>query len=260
MKNLSIKVLSLCLIFLSSCLSTSKITQKKNSIIIDPKPLAVKKIVPATWKVGKNQRTELHKGFKIEFTLPRISKSDLKEIYQKYKANSLLIDIKKYQSGRWMSVGKMAVPFINRKIGLSKKAWAQVNYYSAEIRPSHVLYICPPYGHDLIITDFDIKKRKRYESSLNLSVANEKKVGAKVRNFSFNVQSYNGGKNLAGTYKASMAFYNTSSKMLASNYVDFPEHIFIEREKSTQVKGCETYTGDGILKHKKKKFNWNRKN
>ncbi|MDC1174729.1 hypothetical protein OAT67_05020 [Bacteriovoracaceae bacterium] len=248
------------LIFL---LLTSQSCQKKHEVIrydrkakLKPQQLEVSKVTPVSWNMGKDGKFEITKGFQVKLEVPKISKTDTEYLMSQFKIDSYLLSIKRVVQGTKIPIGSMTIPFTS--MARLKDIYFYIFHYAAAIRKSHTEYICPPYNLSFKSKSFKIKKVKNLKNELDVSSLYEKKANGEILPFKFNNQIFVAGKRVSGDYYFELNFFNSMQRQLKSSTFEYDQIVRVSSESKVSIPGCETYKGDGLLRHEGKEFKWKR--
>jgi hypothetical protein len=254
-------------VLLLSCEKKSELRLTKNGIFISPVNFKIDYYKIIDWKVGPLKRQRVSKGVELKVKLPQLKNDDLKALGEKKSFDSWLLRITRKSSRRKETLGYLKIPLHHKKktnqrsqgfAGQTRAVFPRVYYVDAALSTRLEKKPCPGLGHSLEITKIHIDKDDNHEL-INPSLANEKKVNARVEIFKPFPSNFNGGKSLNGQYWVQLALYNSKTKQVLSNFVRASNDLIISRESYKAIKGCQYQDtpvrkiedNDGI-----KKFKW----
>tara|TARA_R110002072_G_scaffold1989_5_gene16659 strand:+ start:119375 stop:120118 length:744 start_codon:yes stop_codon:yes gene_type:complete len=237
-----------------SCQKTHEVIRYDRKAKLKPQQLEVNKVSPVPWNMGKDGKFEITKGFQVKLEIPKISKADIEYLISEFKIDSYLLSIKRVVQGVKVPIGSMTIPFTS--MAKLKDIYFYIFHYAAAIRKSHTDYICPPYNLSFKSKSFEIKEMKSLKKELDVSTLYEKKASGDILPFKFNNQIFVAGKRVSGDYHFELNFFNSMQRQIKSSTFEYDQIVRVSNESKVSIPGCETYRGDGLLRHEGKKFKW----
>ena len=260
--------LILILLLLTSCISATKVSKNKfNHYLISSEDLELDSFRVIDWMLFNSKKTVLHQGFQVKLNLPLISNSDLKKLGQARGVDSYIVRVGHQIRGASYIMGHMEIPFYRytrslrdkkitgRKFIGVKKTYFQINYRAASLIPRSIHFECPPLFHRLKIGEIKSKAFPPSGQGFILGPLSEQRIPSDPLKFIAQSAIFKGQRSLLGIYYFELAFYDSSRKMVVSNFVRVPDYIEVLREDSVKMLECDNQDQGGKI-YRGKPFKW----
>ena len=242
------------LLLMLSCLfnKSSDIVEKNGLYYIKPRPAYISHVKIVDWHVGALRRTTVSKGMLVKVALPNISREILKKFVLDYSIDSWLVKVKKKSAGINKSLKTFSIPIINEasllikgsaayRINQRKKFIVRIYYVDAALSERFEKFLCPGLGHNLVLRDVELLKRKSFDRLITVQVKAGTHFNSKVFRYQISANKINGGKSLKGEYSIEIALYSAKKKKIFSNFYDLANIIKVSLERTQVIKGCSNF-------------------
>jgi hypothetical protein len=219
--------------------------------MLTPYGMHINKVEVIDWKVGAGFKQVVSKGLRFRVSLPILDSEDLDNMHKSTRTNGWIVRLTRRGSLRAKAIGRMYIPLVGGRTGgrrpifssgnQQEEAHFEVFYAAASPSKRFENFICPAFGHNLVIKEVDIIKLKEVSSKITPSSTMNRKVRGKCQKFSFRPALFNGGPKLAGRYKVEIAAYDYNKKVRRSSYVEFPEEVKVYKEVRKPIRGCSGF-------------------
>lgn len=239
------------MLFLFSCSQYSELMRSNpNLMILKYKNLTIDHLKEIEWNVGKHSKQTISKGFTFRVHFPQLWGDDLAYLTENAKINSFLVRISKIDYKGENVLGRFYIPFISSSKGSSRKKWRQISfalfkiYYGAASLSSRLeKSLCPVMGHNKKLDIYDIVTNLNTygEKELFIQKIYREPIRGNVQQYSYNLESMNGGSSLIGKYIVEIALVNTENQIRLTKYLLLEKTIEIVKERSIIIKNCHNY-------------------
>ena len=236
--------LLICLISIG-CKKESLLEKRSDgSYLIKPADYNIDSIQARDWKVGKNFKQKVSRGFSVTLNLPKLSEKSLLELHKTRKASAWLIRVKRGGAYGDEVLATLAVPFIHLKknqvkVGNISRVTFQILYAASSISMRLSNLNCPAFNHRKKIEAMSINHEPSSLKLIVISPIEEYKLNNKVTEFSYGNITFNGGNQLKGKYSFELALYGTGDSQKKSSWLAFEQIVEVVKEQEVDLKGCE---------------------
>lgn len=238
--------MSSILVFCLGCTQHSEVRKDTvGSFIVQKNNLSINKVQVIPWLGMGNDRMNVSRGIRLSFSLPNIEDKDLIDIAKDTGADHWLVRMRRSRANRQEDVGAIQIPLFHQPVNFKKPLGKTTRfeldlvYVAAYIISRFDAKTCPMVNHKKKITSVVVKDQPVLTETFSVSRINRKTYLRKVDSSGFTQHKFNGGQKLFGQYSLEIAFYNSKTKKVVSNYVSYPQHIFVEREKAVSLPKCQ---------------------
>ena len=229
----------------------SEVLEKSGYIHIKPDPSHIDSPEVIDWQVGPLHRKTVTKGISFRVNFPRIPRDYFSRLITDYKIDSWIVDVRRRTSGSTKSLQRFYVPIVNDtslalggssyKVRPRKDIIARIYYADAAVSKRFEEFHCPALGHNLVIRDVDLLRRRPFGRSITIASKRGKPFNQKIHQYAGSRSVVNGGKSLTGEYSASIAFYNYKDRKIMSNFHDLKNVVRASSETHSVVQGCANF-------------------
>lgn len=242
-------ILVLIILIFQSCTKYSDYkSMGQNTASIIPEGLEIYDYGVISWKVGKNYRQEVSKGFRIQFKLPSLEDKDLDDLVNKKGVDSWVLKV--IQDG---VRGKRVLGYVYYPLAVKasarqttkkrqvKAGAVSIYYASASMSRRFENFKCPAFNHSKEIDEIKLYSSGSLDRIL-VSAVEDRSIGGKVESYGIAPAVFNGEMVLRGRYTFALALYNSAEKKLKSNFTTIPQTIEVVREIEKEISGCSGFT------------------
>ncbi|MFZ4714740.1 MAG: hypothetical protein ACOYL6_13570 [Bacteriovoracaceae bacterium] len=246
---------------LISCSKNTELMMDKDHVIgIENTNAQIDNIKVIDWKIGDYRAHIVSKGFILMTNLPHLSDDQIKKLTTHSQVDSWVLRFTKKTDNSTRILGTVYVPFVhhspNGSSRLNKQDAIYVNiYYAAAALSGRLENLkCPAMNHRKVIDDWEIVKSEG-PSKMVFSFSNilpETPVPSEIL-----PEVFNGDMSLIGEYGVEIALYQSTSKVLYSDFFSVGNKVKITSEQEKEVKVCDNFivpTPDYEHKEKLKEF------
>lgn len=250
--------LFIVLLLFVSCRENATILRSGNITALKPVELREFKYDILDWKVGPRKKQEVSKGFKLNVYLPLMEEEELVRIIKKYGVDSWLVQVKKKGLLKTDTLGSFYVPFYVNKpdvgnliINQRKDVTFKVLYTAAKFQVRFSHFVCPAFGHDLVISELDITKAKQKRKQLVMRPGKSRRYTKRIEPFNYKL-IFDGGMSMIGEYYVEISFFNKKKKRILSNSINVGQKVVISEEEREVLTGCRNSDGVGKMPKRKR--------
>lgn len=231
---------------LSSCTKYSDFEKKNSTYVLRNHTMGLSDLKNIEWKVGSGlKRQKVSKGFRVKVTLPQAPNSQIWKMHEEKQVDSWLLRVRKRKSGGVTKLlGYMYMPLIKTNPRSKDKSPADADYLFLQIvyaaaGPSKRFenFKCPAFGHNKLIKKLSIKKTSNRSEALVVSRTGDR-LQAIANKVELTPVQFPTGMSLIGTYSIEIAFFNSKTKEILSNYIALSDAVEVEEEEDVYLKGC----------------------
>lgn len=229
-------VLMLLAALMSGCSRRSKVEFGENQSTIQPAPLQLTRFSELEWKVGKERRQTISRGFTLALDVPRLSNSDLRELAERHQVDAWYFQIRRGPD----VLQRYYIPLAPGARQFNSVLF-NVQYASSAISMRFANSPCPAFDHRKIITGHRFVQVQRNTDRLTLGPMNESRLNAQLPAFEIRPPSINAGHSLRGIYSVDVALFNLQHRLFKSNLLTYPRALEVTGERDGSIEGCEGY-------------------
>lgn len=230
-----------------SCTKQVELGFKGSNFFFKPAGMAITNVKTERWMVGPKRKQTVSKGITVQVTFPQFDRADLEKIANEQGIDSWLVKVRKRAFAVNTVLGYVYIPLVvpgtqgDNKFRRHqiKKGGFSIYYSAAAISKRFERLACPAFSHDRYINDVTIDDRGISLDQVFGGSLEEAYVPAKVLEFSYSGNIFNGGASLVGDYSVEIALYNHKDKRRKSNFVELSELVRVTDERRDNVDGCE---------------------
>jgi hypothetical protein len=225
--------------------------KKDNSgrYLINSQDLEVKMAKPLAWANGRAKAFDISSGFQVVLAIPEIGEKNILQIAEEKKVDSWVIQISRLASGTKEVLGAFSVPLFNQKTSFKSAGKAgsrlvlEINYTASYMTSNAGPDDCPMLGHNKKIDSLEIETQAQNNSTFSVASFDPQKYNGIIEPEKMSANRLNGSKTLLGDYIFEIAFFQSSTKIVVSNFLTYPQKVSVKGEKSYMLKDCKTGSG-----------------
>jgi hypothetical protein len=218
------------------------------------------------WKVGITTKEIITRGIVFTLNFPRLKNNDIFTLHEKTKANSWLVRIRRTSALGSSILGHFYSPFLLPGIPGVEKLRAkplksmtlQVFYFAATLPDELVNSPCPPMNHRKVVTEVFVDPKSDAQPTMTITPDSSFTLEENIPEYSYQTPTINGGNDLAGVYHFEIAIFDSNTKKVIGDWVEYPETFTVVKESEILLDECINYTPPKIRPENNdfRRFKW----
>jgi len=268
MDKLKVFVIMAVYLIICGCTEEYAIYSRKDGVItIDPKTAHIISVETIPWKTGPAFKYTVTKGVQIGIRFPLLKDDDFDDMLENSGSNSWLVKVTREGGTGEKEIGQLYVPLsrvakrAKREVKRMQNPTGYFNIYYLAAGPSSRFerFLCPAFGHNLVIKNAVLEERFKYIQQIVASPTINDSVGGRINEFSVRPPVINGGNTLDGRYYIEIALYDYQNKIRKSNFVRLLHDVAIKGETPIYIPGCQNFQiPPRPTEGPPREFHWNR--
>ena len=205
------------------------------------------KLIP--WVVGLTHKEVISKGFYFSLSFPQLRNEDIFTLHDKTQANSWIVRVRKSSALGNSILGYFYSPFLLPGIPGMERLRAkqihsitiQVEYTAATISEELGRSPCPAMNHRKLISEILYDPKSDVSLGMTISPELSSILDEPISEFSYKTPTINGGTDLIGVYSFEITFFDSVSKKILGDWLEYPETFTVVKENETILEECIDY-------------------
>ncbi len=218
------------------------------------------------WRVGITSKQIITMGILFTLDFPRLKNKDIFALHEKSNANSWLVRVRRTSALGSRILGHFYSPFLLPGIPGVEKLRAkpiksmtlQVFYNAATLPDELVNSPCPPMDHRKVVDEVILDPKSDAQPSMTITPDSTFTLDEDLPEYTYRTPTMNGGSDLVGVYHFEIAFFDSKTKKVIGDWVEYPETFTVVKESEIMLDECLNYTPPkfGPDYHDFRRFKW----
>jgi len=202
------------------------------------------------WKVGITSKQIITRGILFTLDFPRLRNKDIFTLNENSNVNSWLIRVRRTSPFGSSILGHFYSPFLSPGIPGSEKLRAkpiksitlQVFYIAATLPEELVNSPCPPMNHRKVVSEILVDPISDSQPTMTVTSDSSSILNEEIAPYTYRTPTMNGGSDLAGVYHFEIAFFDSTTKKVIGDWVEYPQTFTVVKESEIALDECLKYT------------------